>query len=184
MRLLEAAIAEGNSSPQTMFYYANELYDDERFAEAAHFYSRYLEVEPEGPDRYWASVFLAESQRIIGDKAEAVKTAAGAIGIDPSRAEAYVTLGRVHFDANAWHDAIPLFIAATGAARPSSGFVRDGDYSHAPWDFLAVCLDKVDRVHDAIDAAKRAVQGNPDGERVRANLHWMIDRLEAPGSGS
>jgi len=175
--ILAKAIEAGDRTPRTLFYYANELYDHGRYDEAARSYREYLAAESEAADRYWAQLKLAESLRLLGDHAASRRAALDAIDEDSGRAEAYVTLGRVHFDAHEWEEALPPFMAATAGRRPAFGFVRDGDYRYLPWDFLSVCYEKLGRMGDALTAAQRGLPGNPEADRVRTNMHWMVDNL-------
>lgn len=70
-----------------------------------------------------------------------------------------------------------MFVAATAARRPAWGFVRDADYGHAPWDYLSVCYEKLGQATEALAAAQRALSGNPEAARVRANMRLMVDML-------
>jgi glycosyltransferase involved in cell wall biosynthesis len=175
--ILSRAVQEGDRSPRTLFYYANELYDHQRFLEAAQHYQEYLAADPEGADRYWAHLYLAEAFRALGNEPAARDAAVHAIGEDASRAEAYMTLGRIHFDAEEWDEALPLFLAATAGSRPGYGLARDTDYGCPSWDYLSVCYEKLGRLDEALAAAQRALPGNPEADRVRANMRWIVDHL-------
>lgn len=171
------AVTPDERPPQTLFFFANDLMYHERYSEAAAAYEEYLERDPQGGHRYWALVSLGECNLMLGDGPAGRRALLDAIGEDSSRAEAYVSLGRLHFEAEEWNEAVPLLLAATGATRPAFGFARDADYTYMAWDYLSVCYDKLGRVSEAIDASKRALAGNPQAARIRANLHWMVDRL-------
>ena len=114
---------------------------------------------------------------MLGDNDSLRDAATRAIAVDPSRAEAYVALARLYYEEEQWTKAAPLFIAATAATQPTAGFVRNVDYLYAPWDYLSVCLDRMGRRAEALAAAQRALQGNPEADRVRANMRWIVDNL-------
>lgn len=177
MTILGQVIEAGDRTPRTLFHYANELYDHERYEEAARHYREYLSADLEGSDRPWAQVYLAESLLALGDEAGGRRAALEAIDEDSGRPEGFLTLGRIHFDAAEWEEAIPLFMAATAGVRPAFGLVRDPDYGYAPWDFLSVCYEKLGRMDEALAAALRSLPGNPEANRVRSNMHWMVDNL-------
>jgi glycosyltransferase involved in cell wall biosynthesis len=178
IRILQKEIDAGHPTPRTLFYYANELYDHARYLEAAKAYSDYIAEERRpSPDRYWAQVYIAESARFLGDENIVREASAKAIAEDPSRAEGYVSLGRLFFDREEWDKALPLFAAATSATPPTSGFVRNVDYLYGPWDFLSVCLDRLGRRHEALAASERALPGNPEADRIRSNMRWLVDNL-------
>jgi hypothetical protein len=178
IRILEEEIEAGHPTPRTLFYYANELYDHACYREAAKAYTEYIALDRRpGPDRYWAQLYLAESARFLQDENTVREASAKAIAEDPSRAEGYVSLGRLFFDREEWDKALPLFAAATCATPPASGFVRNVDYLYGPWDFLSVCLDRLGRRHEALAASERALPGNPEADRIRSNMRWMVDNL-------
>jgi len=177
LRILRQAVSWGDRSARTLFHLANELHANGRFQEAAHCYRDYLAIDLDGADRYWAQVMLAESLASSDDRVGAERAALQALSEDSSRAEAFVTLGRLRFDAEDWEEAMPLFKAATASRRPEFGYSRQTDYTFLPWDYLAVCYEKIGRIPDAIQAGVRGVADNPEAERIRANLHWMVDRL-------
>ena len=178
IRILKKEIEGGHPTPRTLFYYANELYDHLLYEEAASAYRDYLAADRRpSADRYWAHLYLAESARVLGDEETVRDASAKAIGEDPSRAEAYVSLGRLFFDREQWDKALPLFVAATSSGQPVTGFVRNVDYLYGPWDFLSVCLDRLGRRHEALAAAERALPDNPEADRIRSNMRWMVDNL-------
>jgi tetratricopeptide (TPR) repeat protein len=178
MRMLEREVEGGHPSPAALFGYANELYDLGRHEDARRAYREYLDVDRNpGPDRYWAQVCLAALSRQFGDETTTRAVALEAIGEDPSRAEAYVVLGLHYYDHEQWSKAAPLFIAATTTKQPTMGITRNPDYQYKAWDYLSVCLDRLDRRQEALDAARRALPRNPDRERVRTNMHWFVDNL-------
>jgi glycosyltransferase involved in cell wall biosynthesis len=177
LTLLDQAIASGDRSPRTLFHYGNELYDHGLFEEAELMYRQYLAVDDEGADRYWALLYLAESQLALNQADSANDTLLKAVLEDSSRAEAFLTLGRIRFEAEEWEEAIPFFAAASSARRPFFGYVRNPDYVFAPWDYLSVCYEKVGRMSEGILMAMNGLRANPEADRVRSNLHWMVDHL-------
>lgn len=178
LRLLEGEIAKGHPTSRTLFYYANELYDHKRYGEALRYYREYLGADKRpSPDRFWALLYVAESARVLRDEDTVRAASADAIALDPSRAEGYVSLGRLFFDRQEWAQAVPLFVAATSAVKPNFGTIRHFDYGYAPWDYLSVALEKLGRREEALAASQRALPGNPQAGRIRANMHWMVDNL-------
>jgi tetratricopeptide (TPR) repeat protein len=176
LRMLEQEMASGRPWPQTIFHYANELYDHQRFQEAARHFREYLTTSRRpSPDRYWATLHVAEAERALGRDQAAILPATRALALDPSRAEVYVTLARLHFDHERWAQAMPLFVAATACRAPDVALSRSADYQYLPWDYLSVCLDRLGRRPEALIAAERALPGNPQSDRVRANMQWMTE---------
>lgn len=178
LAILEKAVAAGDEAPRTLFYFANELRDNARHAEAIEAYRRYLAAPGPYWEAYAAQVSLARCGFAIGRDDEALRALHDAVQRDASRAEAFMLLGRWHYDRKEWTRAIPYYSAAASARRPDEGFVQEADYSYAPWDFLGVCLANAGRHDEAIDATLASLRaGNPERDRLKANLRWSIDQL-------
>jgi glycosyltransferase involved in cell wall biosynthesis len=178
LRILEKLYTAGDRSPRTLYYRANELRDNNRYEEAVAAYVEVLATEQPAWERYFALISLAECQMALEKYAEATESALKAVQHNPSRPEAWMVAGMVHYHCEEWADGVPFFTAATVArTRPSAGFVRDRDYGWAPWDFLSVCLGNSGRHAEALQAGQLALNGNPEAERVRKNLAWFVSCL-------
>lgn len=179
LRALQRELESGHPDVRARFNYALELYSGERVAEASAAFEAYVHNDrnPDSPDRYWALVGLAECSRILGDTGTLRSTALTAIGEDPGRPEAYITLARHYYDTEAWDRAVPLYLAATAGRRPPWGYMRDPDYQYLAWDYLSVCLDRLGRHEESLEASKRALKGNPEADRVKANMRWSVENL-------
>jgi glycosyltransferase involved in cell wall biosynthesis len=178
LAILEKVVAAGDDSPRTLFYLANELRDNARHDEAIKQYRRYLAVATLDWEAYAAEVSLAKCALALGRDEEAAVSLHAAMRRDSARAEAFMLMGRMHYDRKEWTRAIPYYFAAAGAVRPDVGFVQEADYTFAPWDFLGVCLANAGRHDEAIEATKRSLKlGNPERDRLKANLRWSIDQL-------
>jgi Glycosyl transferase family 2/Tetratricopeptide repeat len=178
LAILERAVAAGDRTPRTLFYFANELRDNGRHAEAIDVYRDYLSDPGPWWEAYAGEISLAKCAFVLGRDSEATESLHAAIRRDSSRAEAYMLMGRWHYDRKEWQLAIPYYAAATSCQRPTEGFVQEADYSWAGWDFLGVCLANAGRHEEAIDATLRSLKlGNPERDRLKANLRWSIDQL-------
>ncbi|MBF9070360.1 glycosyltransferase [Streptacidiphilus fuscans] len=183
LRILEKLYAEGDRSPRTLYYRANELRDVERHQEAADAYAEVLALPQPAWERYFALMSRAECLQAIGRTGEAAETAVQAVLLDPTRPEAWMVAGMIPYEQGEWARAVPFFSAASVAqARPTEGFVRGRDHDWAPWDFLSVCLGNSGRHEEALQAGVRALRGNPQGDRVRANLGWFVSELSVTDS--
>jgi tetratricopeptide (TPR) repeat protein len=178
LRIVEKAVQAGDHSSRSLYYYACELRDAGRNDEAVEVYGQYLQDPGIGWEEYAARLSMSECARRAGRPEQALELLHSAMRLDPSRSEAFLALGKVHFDLEQWEQALTYYAAATKAARPAAGFVSDMDYSWRPWDYLGVCLANSGRHAEAIEATLRSLQlGNPDRDRLRQNLHWSIDQL-------
>lgn len=179
LRILEKAYGDGDRSPRTLFYYGNELRDNGRLQEAMAAYEEYLPVSNLYWERYWALLNLARCARRLGDEDACVKYLLQALAQDSSRAEAFIELGVHHYQRKQWRRALTYFSAAASARKPPDGFVTDDHYSWMPWDYLAVCLARVGRRQEALEAAVKALPGNPERQRIQENLTWLAEQLDS-----
>jgi glycosyltransferase involved in cell wall biosynthesis len=184
LRILQVAIEGGDRSPRTLFYYGNELRERERFDEALDVYHEYLTVSELEWERYAALLHMAGSAGALDRHDDRLTFLLQAVALDSRRAEAWDDLGVYFYERGEWARALPFFSAATMVGPPDDGFVSEAHYRWLPWDYLAVCLDRLDRPREAIGAALRAIEASPDSNRLVKNLHWMVDHVAGVSSGS
>lgn len=178
LRITELAVHTGDRSSRTLYYYACELRDAGRDADALEGYEVYLQDPCEGWEQYTALIGMSECSERLGRPEEAVDHLHAAVRLDPSRAEAFLRLGWRHFERKEWTKALPFYSAAAGAAAPTSGFASPPDYTWRPWDYISVCLAHLGRHEESIAATIRSLNaGNPERERLRSNLHWSVAQL-------
>jgi glycosyltransferase involved in cell wall biosynthesis len=178
LRIIEKAVQGGDRSSRSLYYYACELRDAGRDEEALAAYRDYLDDPGINWEEYAARLSMSECARRCGRDEEAIDLLFSAVRLDPSRSEAFLGLGKVHFDLSQWEQAVSYYAAAASATRPAAGFVSDFDYTWRPWDYLGVCLANSGRHAEAIKATMRSLQlGNPDRDRLRQNLHWSVDHI-------
>ena len=179
LRILETAIAEGDRSPRTLMYYARELRDHQRFAEAYVAFEEYLK-EPPGIDweRHSALVRMAECALATDKVDEARACLFEALMLDPCRAEPFLFIGHLHFNQQEWGKALPWYSAAAALDRPPDGFTQPADYTWRPWDHLSVCLINTGKLTEGIAATLKAIElGSPEVDRLRKNATWAIEQL-------
>jgi tetratricopeptide (TPR) repeat protein len=178
LAILQRSVAQGDHSSRTLFYLGNELRDAGRYPEAIDAYRQYLHAPGPSWEAYAAELSLARCALALDRGDETMASLQDAVRREPSRAEAYMALGRIHYDRQEWGLAVPFYTAAASAVRPDVGFVQETDYSWGPWDLLGVCLAHLGRHREAIDAIVRSLRaGNPDRERLEANLRWSAAHL-------
>jgi len=178
LRILENAFAEGDRSPRTLFYLGNELRDHRRWGEALGIYREYVECSDVMWEKHAALLSMAQCAEALELVSEKVQYLFAAVSTDPTRAEAFVRLGRHFYDRQEWSRAIPFLTAATSLQRPTEGFVDDGAYEAAPWDFLAICLSHLDRYEEALEVTLKALLTSDDRQRLMDNLGFYLDQLK------
>jgi len=178
LRIIEHAVQAGDRSSRTLYYYARELCDAGRDADALEVYAAYLQDPGMEWEQYIALLSMSECSERLGRPEEAVEHLHAAVRLDPSRAEAFLMLGWRYFESKEWEKALPFYSAAAATKLPASGFVSPPDYTWRPWDYISVCLANLGRHEESIAATIRSLNaGNPERERLRLNLHWSVDQL-------
>ena len=178
LRIIRKAYDDGDRAPRTLFYLANELRDAGQWDESVARYDDFLSTTSTGWEAYWAWVHRGRCLRALGRDDDARDSYLAAVACDPTRAEAFTGLGRIHYDRAEWAAAVPFFAAAAALPLPGHGFVDVVDYRYGALDFLGVCLANSGRHAEAIEATRASLErGNPEAERLHANLHWSLDQL-------
>jgi tetratricopeptide (TPR) repeat protein len=178
LRIIERAVQAGDRSSRTLYYYACELRDARRDAEALDMYAAYLQDPGAGWEQYTALLSMSECSGRLGRAEEMVEHLYAAVRLDPSRAEAFLRLGGPYFKRKEWAKALPFYSAAAMAEEPTQGFVSPPDYTWRPLDYISVCLANLGRHEESIVATIRSLNaGNPERERLRSNLHWSVEQL-------
>jgi tetratricopeptide (TPR) repeat protein len=178
LRILEREFRAGDRSARTLFYYANELLDNDRYQDALAPYAAYLQVSDVGWERHQAYLSMSRCASQLGREQEAVEYLHCALREDASRSVAFLELGRRHFERRDWAQALPWYAAAAALRQPTVGFVDPPDYSWRPLDYLGVCQINLGLFEEGITTTMRALlAGHPDAERLRANIRWATDQL-------
>lgn len=178
LRILGLEIAEGDTSIRTASFYANELRRKHRFEEARAAFAALLARPLEPLARYGALLDLA-SCLTETEPDRALALVREAAGIDPTRADALVRLGLHHYAKREWAAALPYFEAAERCEPPLVGAHNEVYLSWLPSDCRAICLGELGRYEEAIEATLAAFPGNPEPDRLRANVEYFRSRLEA-----
>jgi tetratricopeptide (TPR) repeat protein len=177
INILEKAYNAGDRNARTLFYYANELKDHHRYAEAIAKYEEYLVNPGCGWEQYQAMVQSCHCANGLNNPTLALDWVYRAIRHDATRAEAWNLVGMVHYKHEAWQQAIPFFTAASACELPKDGFVNNSDYTWVPSDYLSICYDRVKNYTKAIELTLQTIPISPEAPRLKKNLHWLIDQL-------
>jgi glycosyltransferase involved in cell wall biosynthesis len=179
LRILEKAYSNGDRSSRTLFYFAGELRDHERWDEALTVYREYLSnPETDAWERYSALLSMAACAQKMRLDDYRLNYLHEALMLDSTRAEAFVDIGLFHYQRKAWDRAIPFFAAATALRRPAEGFVDQEAYAHA-WDYLAVCHSELGRYDEAFEDTVKALRASDDRQRLYANMDFYLQQMRA-----
>lgn len=177
LRIYEKKLARGEDlEPRERFYYARELLDHQRYAQAAEALEMFLDrgggwVENE----IEACRLLASCRRELGDGAGALRALLESFRYDDPRAETCCDLG-AHFQreknwrrAKFWYE-----LALTRPREDESGaFIQPDCYGYLPCIQLCLCCHALGLGEEAEAWNLRAGQYKPDDPYYRRNLAYF-----------
>ena len=165
IKILKRLLDEGDETPRTAYYYANELRDLERNEEAIAAYHAFLQKQHFTWEYYEALLSLSKVHKRMSQDLEASGFLLQAIYFAPQRAEAWLLIGDIAYENQRWEQAIPFYRACIGAVAPNDGApVFHPAYQHLPLERMAFCHLALDDVKTAVslfhEAAKKATTPN------------------------
>ncbi len=170
INILKRLLDEGDKTPRTAFYYANELRDHHRYDEAVAAYGQFIAMNHFTWEYYSALDSMASCLYYLGDQDQAMQVYWRAITFDATRAEAWVGIGDLAYNNQKFDKAVPFYKASIGLKPPAHGFVAQTCYTWLPWDRLSICYRNLGMIDEAIDACFEALKTCPERERIFANL--------------
>ena len=167
-----------------MFYLARTFKDLGRWFEAIEAYERYLAAGGWHDERWQACYDLALCWRELGEWDHAREACQRALAIDPRRAEVAGLIGRLHYEAREWREAVAYLSQAAGATIPEDVilFLDPREYREIPADFLALSLHHLGEHEEAVRWGELAVAWSGSNastaatDRLRDNAWWYRRR--------
>lgn len=177
LRIFERMQAEGQPlDDRQQYYYARELYDHARYAEAAALLSSWLERGTGWVENLiGGSQILAYCHYRLGEEHKALLALLGSLAFDTPRAEICCDIGRHFFDRQQYERAIYWYeTARTRKPDPRSGaFVLPECYGYLPCIQLCVCYDRLGQGDKAAEYNEQAAFWKPGDEAVEANRAYF-----------
>ena len=120
IELLRAALQRDPGDTRAMFYLARTFKDLGRWFEAIEAYERYLVAGGWRDERWQACYDMALCWRELGEWEQARARVSGRLAIDPRRVEMAGLIGRLHYEAREWREAV-AYVAPGGRRCDSRG---------------------------------------------------------------
>lgn len=185
--IYERLLAAGRPlSPRGLYYYARELMDHGRTAEAASYFQSFLTgglgwVE----DNISACLALADCYRALGQPERQVLTLLRSFQYDTPRAEACCQLGYLYEKRNDYRRAAFWFGLAASLQKPdgSWGFFQPDCWDYLPNLELSVCYDRLGDLEKAEQYNELAARSKPDAFAVRYNRDYFQKRRQQAAAG-
>lgn len=175
MAMLKMATQESPHSDRNAFYYARELYFYGLYVEAAKEFKRHLAL----PTAVWKPE-RAASLRYLSicepDNAEAHLLTA--IDTDPVRREPKVALAQEYYAKQSWENCYKWATSALEIeTKPLDYMCEEFAWDHTPWDLAALSAYNLGKFDEAYKYGSKAVELNPNEDRLKANLDWYSSAL-------
>lgn len=173
IRIYEKVLDTGGQlSPRGLYYYARELREHGRNAEAAERFRQFL-ADGKGwvEDNIGACLELGRAHLALGDERAALQAFLMSFCFDLPRAEACCCLGYLFKARGEFRRAAFWFETAQRLVKPEGnwGFLRNDDWDYVPCLECAVCHYALGDLDKAEYFNERAGQCKQDSEAVRHN---------------
>lgn len=153
LRIFKKIIAAGGTlSARQQFYYARELYYNNKPQEAVPEFLAFLKSDGWLPDKISACRDLSACYLLINDEDKALEALFGSFAFDKPHAEVCCDIGRIFLNRGQYPTAIYWYERALDAEKDEAfGFIFEDCYGFVPYLQLCVCYD---RLGDHVKAEK------------------------------
>src|SRR5262249_5051202 len=170
---------EGETSPRTLFYLANEYASSGDNRTALDFFRRYMKVAVWDDERYIVQTRIAEIYRSFGNYRQAVDADLRALKICPHWPDAYFGLAESYYYLNDWHKVIHW--SEMGRAMPTpetTHIINPMKYAFHWIIYYTNALYRIGEVREALEWTKRALEICPQGPWHSENFLMFSEALQ------
>ncbi|MGL5616953.1 MAG: glycosyltransferase [Sarcina sp.] len=167
-------------TPRDIFYYANELYYNNKFEDAIKEYKRFIDsgqgwVE----DVKTASMNMAESYLNLGDEEGRMNTILNSFKFDKPRADLCCKLAECFFNKNLFEQAIFWYKVALGCVpdKNNMGIKTDNYYTWIPAIQLCVCYSNIGDYDSAYYYNELTALYIPGSDKVEHNRKFLEQKF-------
>lgn len=178
--IYEKRIAKGEALlPRDLFYYANELFDHERFLEAANYYETFLNEDDAWVEDQIAACFkLADCYFQLNERGKMIAAILHSLTYDIPRPEACCRIGYFFMEQEQYTEAIHWYTSAINhEGLPSIALQNHSFSTWLPHLQLCVLYDRLAQYEKAYDHNELARKYHPDNEHVLANKVYLEGRI-------
>ncbi len=176
LSLLEQAVKEDYCG-RTLYYLAREYKYHCRWSECIERVNQYLLCSDAKWDAERSSAirFAAEAHKKQDRLDDAMLSYLKACTEAPTHRESWCDLAQFYYDRLQWAAGYSAALTALGITfRPGHFLIEDRCWKDYPHDLAAVCAWNMGMAGVAIEHAKKALEYNPNEERLKTNLVRMI----------
>ena len=182
MDLLELSVQEDPDCPRNAFYYARELSFHSRWYESIQACKNYLAL-PRATwmnERCYAYRVMGRSYSEIGLPDEAEKAFQMAASEAPNTREPWCELALLMYRQHRWEECFAYAMRALRIVNREQVYTCDpAVWGAQPHDLAAIGAWHLGLKDMAIEHGQKAVELEPNDERLRANLEWFTGKMSA-----
>lgn len=174
--MLELAVREDPENDRNMHYLGREYYFWGQYDKAIETLMRHLEL----PSATWdeeraASMrYIAKSMEAVGRHQAAENWYLRAISEAPKQREPLVDLAKMRLSEQDWTGTVEMCEEALRLTdRPGTYMSDPYAWGEGPWDLMGVALWYLGKHESARECARKALEYNPEDERLKRNLDAM-----------
>ncbi len=168
-----------NFTPRQMFYYARELYDNQKYKKSLFYFKKFLK-QSDGfiENKIEACKNLSYIYRILNDKFNAKKILFESFCFDTPRSEILCEIGEIYFEEQDYIKAIYYYNLATkNEIKNTLGFVKKDCYNYIPYLQMCVCYYYLNDIEKAIYYNEKARQIK-DNKITKFNSEFLNSKVK------
>jgi hypothetical protein len=184
LRILDRLIAEGDDSPRTMFYRAQELRDLGRSQEAIEQWTAFLDTDPQTWEYYDALMnigrcYYNRNDETLQDRTNAAGVWLNAIGKDPTQPDAWFSIATLYSEIGQNDKAIVFWRACVDMKPDPDGRPRNQMmYGDNPLGAIAFAYADMGQSEKALDYFREATKLSPDKNKYKVQINELRAHLK------
>jgi glycosyltransferase involved in cell wall biosynthesis len=180
--LLRISVEEDPNCPRNAFYYARELSFHKQWAKAIEEAYRYLSL-PKATwqnERCYAYRVMGRCYSELGSVHEAEQAFQKASFESPNTREPWCELAMLYYRQHRWEECFAMAMRALRITNRQMVYTVDPEvWGSQPHDLASVAAWHLGLLDISIEQAKLAVAKNPDDQRLKSNLEYVMNGLKA-----
>lgn len=177
LKIFERTIADGKElSTRSLYYYAKELFNNQRIDDAINFFNKFLDCENGWvEDRISACYDLSVCYSITNEPDKRLKALVRSFEFSAPRAEIICQIGLHYIEKKDYTTAIAWYELATQLRKPTDtwGFILNDCWGYIPNIQLCLCYDRLGDIETAIKYNNKAAKYKPNDTAVQYNTEYF-----------
>jgi glycosyltransferase involved in cell wall biosynthesis len=179
LELLKLGVEEDPNCPRNAFYYARELTFSRMHSEAIAELKRYLTLPTAiwDAERAYAMRLLGYAYEALNESDEAIYWFIKATEEAPGRRESWFALAEAYYRRSAWDECFAAAVMCLSIPANTDWLTDIRGNGALPYDYAAISAWWLGKNCEAIEYGKKAVDLEPENQRLAQNLEWYIKMM-------